>query len=185
MSGAAVIPVPVIEGEGRVRPLCVCHPQNVCLRVPPPKTPVATPCPTPEPLMVHVVMHIHRLMVGGWWRLWSVGEPLDGRGYVAILPTCGPLLILSPALESWGPWLVAVGGGWQLAVGGWRLAVGSWWQLVVGGWWLTVAGGWRLVVPRGCPGGWGGGVWHKALVSDCLVGGNWPKSQQYPEAQCA
>ena len=26
----------------------------------------------------------------------------DPRGYVAIRPTCGPLLILSPALKRWG-----------------------------------------------------------------------------------
>ena len=31
------------------------------------------------------------------------GDPSDGRGYVATLPTCGPLLILSPALKGWGP----------------------------------------------------------------------------------
>ena len=28
---------------------------------------------------------------------------LVGRGYVATLPTCGPLLILPPALKRWGP----------------------------------------------------------------------------------
>ena len=26
----------------------------------------------------------------------SIGDPRDGRGYVATLPTCGPFLILSP-----------------------------------------------------------------------------------------
>ena len=39
--------------------------------------------------------------------LCSVGDPLDGRGYVATHPTCGPPLILSPALKCWGP------PGWQ------------------------------------------------------------------------
>ena len=29
----------------------------------------------------------------------SVGDPLDGRYYVANVPTCGPFLILSPALK--------------------------------------------------------------------------------------
>ena len=29
--------------------------------------------------------------------------PQDGRGYVANLPICGALLILSPALKRWGP----------------------------------------------------------------------------------
>ena len=32
----------------------------------------------------------------------GVGDP-GGRGYVATRPTCGPLLILSPALKRWGP----------------------------------------------------------------------------------
>ena len=32
-----------------------------------------------------------------------LGVPLVGRGYVATLPTCGPLLILPPALKRWGP----------------------------------------------------------------------------------
>ena len=30
------------------------------------------------------------------------GNPLGGKGYVATLPTCGPLLILPPALRRWG-----------------------------------------------------------------------------------
>ena len=34
--------------------------------------------------------------------LYSGGEPPGGRGYVATLPTCGPLLILPPALKRWG-----------------------------------------------------------------------------------
>ena len=29
----------------------------------------------------------------------AVGTPLGGRGYVATLPTCGPLVILPPALK--------------------------------------------------------------------------------------
>ena len=29
--------------------------------------------------------------------------PPGGKGYVAILPTCGPPLILLPALKRWGP----------------------------------------------------------------------------------
>ena len=33
----------------------------------------------------------------------TVGAPKDGRGYVANLPTCGPLLIFSPTLKPWGP----------------------------------------------------------------------------------
>ena len=33
----------------------------------------------------------------------AVGTPPGGRGYVATLPTCGPLLILPPALKRWGP----------------------------------------------------------------------------------
>ena len=33
----------------------------------------------------------------------SVGDHLDGRGYVANLPTCGPLLTLSPAVKRRGP----------------------------------------------------------------------------------
>ena len=32
----------------------------------------------------------------------AVGIPLGGRGYVATLPTCGPSLMLSPALKRWG-----------------------------------------------------------------------------------
>ena len=32
----------------------------------------------------------------------AVGTP-SGRGYVATLPTCGPLLILPPARKRWGP----------------------------------------------------------------------------------
>ena len=32
-----------------------------------------------------------------------LGTPLRGKGYVATLPTCGSLLILSPALKRWGP----------------------------------------------------------------------------------
>ena len=32
-----------------------------------------------------------------------VGDPPGGRGYVAILPTCGPSLILPAALKPWGP----------------------------------------------------------------------------------
>ena len=32
----------------------------------------------------------------------AVGIPQGGRGYVASLPTCGPLLILPPALKRWG-----------------------------------------------------------------------------------
>ena len=31
------------------------------------------------------------------------GPPQEGRGDVANLPTCGPLLILSPALKCWEP----------------------------------------------------------------------------------
>ena len=31
-----------------------------------------------------------------------LGTP-DGRGYVTKLPTCGPVLILSPVLKRWGP----------------------------------------------------------------------------------
>ena len=34
--------------------------------------------------------------------LW-VGDPPNGRGSVANLPTCRALLILSPALKRWGP----------------------------------------------------------------------------------
>ena len=30
-------------------------------------------------------------------------DPPGGRGYVATLPTCGPPLILPPALKRWGP----------------------------------------------------------------------------------
>ena len=46
--------------------------------------------------------------------------------------------------------VLAVGGGWQLAVGSWRwLAVGGWW-LVVGGW-RSMVGGPREVVLKGCP----------------------------------
>ena len=33
----------------------------------------------------------------------AVGTPPGGKGYVATLPTCGPLLILPPALKRWGP----------------------------------------------------------------------------------
>ena len=33
----------------------------------------------------------------------ALGNPLDGTGDVAKLPTCGPLLILSPTLKRWGP----------------------------------------------------------------------------------
>ena len=33
----------------------------------------------------------------------SGGDPLGGRGYVATLPTGGPLLILSLGLKRWGP----------------------------------------------------------------------------------
>ena len=33
----------------------------------------------------------------------SGGDPPGGRGYVATRPTCGPLLILPPALMRWGP----------------------------------------------------------------------------------
>ena len=33
----------------------------------------------------------------------SGGYPPGGRGYVATLPTCGPLLILPPARKRWGP----------------------------------------------------------------------------------
>ena len=33
----------------------------------------------------------------------ALGVPRGGRGYVATLPTCGPLLILPPALKRWGP----------------------------------------------------------------------------------
>ena len=32
-----------------------------------------------------------------------MGDPLGCRGYVATLPTCGPLLIVPPALKRWGP----------------------------------------------------------------------------------
>ena len=32
-----------------------------------------------------------------------LGTPQGGRGYVATRPTCGPLLILFPALKRWGP----------------------------------------------------------------------------------
>ena len=32
----------------------------------------------------------------------AVGTPQGGKGYVATLPTCGPLLILPPALKRWG-----------------------------------------------------------------------------------
>ena len=35
--------------------------------------------------------------------LFSALVALDSRGCVANLPTCGPLLILSPALRRWGP----------------------------------------------------------------------------------
>ena len=34
--------------------------------------------------------------------LGSGGDPRYGRGEVANLPTCGPLLILPPALQRWG-----------------------------------------------------------------------------------
>ena len=34
----------------------------------------------------------------------SVGDPLDGRGYIANLLTFRPLLIFSPALKRWAPW---------------------------------------------------------------------------------
>ena len=40
----------------------------------------------------------HGLLLSYWWAL-----PLSGRGYVATLPTCGPLLIVPPALKRWGP----------------------------------------------------------------------------------
>ena len=33
----------------------------------------------------------------------AVGTPQGGRGYVATLPTCGPLLLPPPALKRWGP----------------------------------------------------------------------------------
>ena len=33
----------------------------------------------------------------------SLGTPLCGRGYEANRPTCGPPLIVSPALNRWGP----------------------------------------------------------------------------------
>ena len=33
----------------------------------------------------------------------SPPPPQSGKGYVATLPTCGPLLILLPALKRWGP----------------------------------------------------------------------------------
>ena len=29
--------------------------------------------------------------------------PPSGKGYVATLPACGPLLILPPAVKRWGP----------------------------------------------------------------------------------
>ena len=51
--------------------------------------------------------------------------------------------------ECFGWRLVAVGGGWCLAIEGWwGLVVGGrrgWWRLAVGGWRLAV-GGWRLAV---------------------------------------
>ena len=30
-------------------------------------------------------------------------DPPGGKGFLATLPTCGPLLILPPALKRWGP----------------------------------------------------------------------------------
>ena len=33
----------------------------------------------------------------------SGGVPPGGKGYVATLPTCGPLLIRPPTLKRWGP----------------------------------------------------------------------------------
>ena len=36
-------------------------------------------------------------------KLHADGTLLDGRGDVANLPTCGPFLILFPALKRWGP----------------------------------------------------------------------------------
>ena len=33
----------------------------------------------------------------------AVGTPRGSKGHVATLPTCGPLLILPPALKRWGP----------------------------------------------------------------------------------
>ena len=36
-------------------------------------------------------------------RFEAVRTPLGGRGYVATLPTCGPAVILPPALKRWGP----------------------------------------------------------------------------------
>ena len=36
-------------------------------------------------------------------RFEAVGTPLGSKGYVATLPTCGPPLILPPALKWWGP----------------------------------------------------------------------------------
>ena len=36
-------------------------------------------------------------------RFEAAGTPPDGRGYVSTLPTCGPFLILPPALKRRGP----------------------------------------------------------------------------------
>ena len=33
----------------------------------------------------------------------AMGTPVGGRGYIATLPTCGPLLILPAALKRWEP----------------------------------------------------------------------------------
>ena len=37
------------------------------------------------------------------YRSESIGDPLDGMGYVATRPICGPLLIFSPAMKFWEP----------------------------------------------------------------------------------
>ena len=46
--------------------------------------------------------HIAHLWANSNYAPRSGGDPLGGRVYVATLPTCGPLLILPPALKRWG-----------------------------------------------------------------------------------
>ena len=46
--------------------------------------------------------YAHMWAISAFVPVQSIGDPRDGRGCVATMPTCGPLFILSPAMKHWG-----------------------------------------------------------------------------------